>query len=509
MGWYEIYSKDTIGSYRVLNKRISKHPFMTVWFLLLMIAFAWIVLWMYEFSITQAEDALFADAEPNTFLLIIFFLFLAKSVADTTRRVAQNKELVFYLSQPIKQKGVLFGKFLSEHVFNLLIFETAISVMLIVIVFFRLKIIVDMWYIGYSLLMVILGTSLGFSFSIINSLRPILRRLTVLLSEMPFFVVIYIVIVNFYYSLDGWPLTVFLIFLIITSFLLLLICDRIFLDAWTFGISANEGAKKSVYDIFSRTPLVPERLMDERLRALVRREIAENVRSGAIWGTVITVIAITYGTMYAIDSFGDGNVLQVSFGKYVYPLVVGMGIFAVSALEPGISSLSSIGKEGKNLWILKTAPFRGRLVTQSKALANVAISPLIVFGTGLLSAYYLSFHTEIELMNYSFFEVVIFTALGAQTMIFLFTGLGIWFGAKFPNFDESNKGNPDIMTMYIFAMGCLFLGVSFMAVPFYLMMENLNFLSILALILALDIAALFLYITTDRAGLALEKLEYG
>lgn len=509
MGWYEVYSKDIISSYRVLEKRVSKHPFMTVWFILLMIAFAWIVLRMYEFSVIQSDVGIFGDAEPNTFLLIIFFLFLAKAVADTTRRVVQNKELVFYLSQPMKQKGVLFGKFLSINVFNLLVFETAISVMILVIALFRLKIALDMLYIGYSFLMVILGTSLGFSFSIFNTLRPLSRRFLIMLSEIPFFLLIYIAIVNYYYLLDGWPMVIIFVLLILSSFILLLVCDRVFLDAWTFGTSANEGAKKSVYDIFSRTPLIPQRLLDERLRALVRREIAENVRSGAIWGTVITVIAITYGTMYAIDSFGDDDILQINFGKYVYPLVVGMGIFAVSALEPGISSLSSVGKEGKNLWILKTAPFGGRLIAQSKVLSIVAISPLIIFGTGLLSAYYMSFYTEIELMNYSFLEIAVFSILGAQTMIFLFTGLGIWFGAKYPNFDESNKGNPDIMTMYIFAMCCLFLGVSFMVVPFYLMIENLNFLGILALIFVLDFAALFLYITTDRAGVALEKLEYG
>lgn len=508
MGWYDIYAKDAISAYRVLGKRIVKHPIMMAWFIVLMIGFAWIVLRMFQFAMTQEESVL-TDVEPNTFLLIVFFVFLAKAVADTTRRVVQNKELIFFLSQPIRQRGVLLGKFLSEQIFNVLILETIVGVMILVMLTFGVSMYLDPVYLVYTFLMVILGTSLGFTFSIVNALRPLRRRGVLFLAEIPFFVVVYNIISNFYGPLSGWPLALILFLLCVSSFLLLFICDRVFLDAWTFGISANEGAKRSVYDFFERSPLVPQRLMDERLRALVRRELAEKMRSGAIWGTVITTIAITGGTMYAISSYTDVDVFQSAGGKYVYPLIVGMGIFAISTLEPGISSLSSIGREGKNLWILKTAPFRGRVIAQAKALSNVAISPLIVFGTAMLSAYYLSYHSGLTLVHYSFFEIAIFSALGAQTMIFLFTGLGIWFGAKYPNFDESNKGNPDIMTMYIFSMSCLFLGMLFVSVPFVLMIQRYNVLGLLMMILAMGIAALFLYYVTERGGLAIEKLEYG
>ena len=94
-------------------------------------------------------------------------------------------------------------------------------------------------------------------------------------------------------------------------------------------------------------------------------------------------------------------------------------------------------------------------------------------------------------------------------MVFLFTGFGVWFGAKYPNFDESNKGNPDIMTMYLFAMGCLILGMLFLFVPFYLMIKNYNILGILMMILVTDFAALFLYYTAERGGAKLDRLEYG
>lgn len=509
MGWYAVYSKDAISSYRVMKKRVSKHPIMTIWFIVLMIAFTWIVLRMYEFSMEQGGDGLFANVEPNTILLIVFFIFLAKSVADTTRRVVQNKDLVFFLSRPIKQRSVLFGKFITEQVFNLLVFETIIWVMTLVILSFRIRIELDLWYLGYAFILTIFGTSMGFSFSVFNALRPLRRRFVVMLAQVPFFILVYNITMDLYKPLSGWPLVLLLIFLTLSSLLLLMPCNKVFLDAWTFGTSANEGAKKSVYDIFSRSPLVPRRLMDERLRTLVRRELAEEVRSGRIWGTLITVIAITWGTMYAIDSLADVDIFNFRTGKYVYPLLVGMGIFAVSTLEPGLTSLSGIGREGKNLWILKTAPFGGKVIAKAKALSSVAISPLIVFGTALFSAYYVSYHTDLRLINYNFFEIVVFSALGAQTMIFLFTGFGVWFGAKYPNFDESNKGNPDIMTMYIFAMGCLFLGLLFISVPFYLMIENYNVLGILMMILATDFAALFLYYMCERGGKVLDRLEYG
>jgi hypothetical protein len=509
MGWYEVYSKDAVSTYRVLSKRISKHPFMTLWFILLMFAFTWIVLSMYAFTVEQGEEGIFTDIEPNTLLLIIFFIFLAKSVADTTRRVVQNKALVFYLSQPIQQRKILFGKFVSEIVFNLLIFETILWVGLTIIVAFGIPLSLDLWYFGYAFMFAIIGTSLGFSFSIFNALRPFRRRFAVLAAEIPFFIAVYAITTDVYHSLSGWPMVLASFSLTILSLLLLFLCQRVFLDSWTFGTSANEGAKKSVYDIFARTPLVPKRLMDERLRALIRRELAEKVRSGGIWGTVITVIAITYGTKYAIDTMADVDILQMSVGKYVYPLLVGMGIFAISTLEPGISSLSSVGREGKNLWILKTAPARGELIIKAKVLSNVAISPMIVLGTALFSAFYMSYYTNVKLINYNFLEVAIFSTLAAQTMIFLFVGLGIWFGTKFPNFDESNKGNPDIMTMYIFSMGCLFLGLLYLSGPFYLMIKQYNTLGMLLMILSLDMSLLFLYWSAEEGGRELERLEYG
>lgn len=509
MGWYDVYSKDVISNYRVLKKRILKHPIMTIWFLVLMIGFAWIVLRMYEFSMQQGDEGIFTDVEPNTILLIVFFIFLAKSVADTTRRLVQNKELIFFLSQPTRQKNVLFGKFISEQMFNLLVFETIVGVMTLVIVIFKINIALDAMYFGYALIIAIFGTAMGFFFSVFNALRPFRRRFLVMLAQIPFFIVLYNLIMNNYNYLIGWPLMLVMVFLTLSSISLLILCDRVFLDAWTFGTSANEGAKKSVYDVFSRNPLVPRRWMNEQLRALVRRELAEEVRSGKIWGTVITVIAITWGTMYAIDTIADENIFEFTAGKYVYPLLVGMGIFAVTTLEPGITSISSIGKEGKNLWILKTGPFYGRVVAQAKALSVVAISPLIVFGTASILAYYISFQTGLKLVNYDFYEIVIFSVLGAQTMVFLFTGFGIWFGSKYPNFDETNKGNPDIMTMYIFAMGCLFLGLIFLLAPFYLMMRSYNVLGILMMILSMDIAALLLYHATEQGGKELEKLEYG
>jgi hypothetical protein len=210
-----------------------------------------------------------------------------------------------------------------------------------------------------------------------------------------------------------------------------------------------------------------------------------------------------------MDTFANTEGLYFGTARVVFPLLVGMGLFAVITLEPGISSLSGIGREGKNMWILKTAPFRGRLVAQAKILSNVAQSPMIVLGTALFSAYYLGYHTNIKVVNYTFLEIVAFSVMGALTMVFLFTGLGTWFGTKYPNLDESNKGYPDIMTMYLFAMCCLILGFLFLAGPFYLMMRGYNTLGLLSLLFMTDIAALFLYITAEEAGRAFEKLEYG
>jgi hypothetical protein len=283
----------------------------------------------------------------------------------------------------------------------------------------------------------------------------------------------------------------------VISFVMIIPSNWVFLEAWNRGTNPNKSTGKTLFSFFRvGEGRFIKLVLSEEERALLKREIAERMRSKEFIGTVITVLAITYGSLYIATEYSQELYIENQFGLIFTPMMVGLGIFSASLLEPGLSQLSSIGKEGKNLWVLKSQPLSGATIIKIKALSNMVSMPLIIAGPAIFVTLYTGYDPVIAL----------FASIGALMMILLFTGIGSWFGAKFPNFDESVKGYPDIMTTYLFAMVCFIFCIVFSLIPFGIMLEN-KFLGILAMIFYADIAALVLYFGIYLGGKEVDKLE--
>ncbi len=494
MVWFDIYAQDTLEAWRVLKRKASKHPFLTLWFLMLAFGFVWLILRFYSLSLEEAEGGLFADIDTGTPFLVIFIIFFAKSVSNAARKIVQSKSLVFHLSQPSRQSSLLYGKIFTEIVINVGLFTAFIALIVFNILIFDFHIPTDVWFVINSLILTIFGTVLGIVFSIFN-VFPFKRRLLMMMLIMPF-------LVSFYSSLTYFSLSMeilFVLFWIITglSFILIVPSNLVFLEAWNIGTNPGKSIKKPIYSAEANNKgSLLSSFMDEKSRALLKREIAERFRSRAFIGMVITIAAISYGTAYANTRFDDIDLLTMRFGYLLSPLVVGLGIFAAALLEPGISTLGSVGKEGKNLWILKSSPLKGSAIIQAKALASLISIPFIVAGPAVVASLYLGYGID----------AAIFSAIGAITMVLLLTGISAWFGARYPNFDENVKGNPDIMTMYVYAMVSLFFASIFCTIPLLILFFD-RFLGFLAMIFFGDLAAMVLYLGTILGGIELDKLE--
>jgi hypothetical protein len=449
---------------------------------------------MYVFSLESETGGLFVEIEVNSLMLMIFIFIFAKTVSDSSRKVAQNKALVFHLSQPIKQTNVLYGKLMAQLMINMGLFTAIMALFVANILLFGFPISGDFWFVANSIVLTVLATTVGLMFSLFN-VFPFKKRFKLLLVITPFLSFLYYVL--YYTTLTGSILFIVLFFLMLFSFIAIIPSNRVFLEAWNRGTNPNKTIGRSFISFFRiGEGKIARSVLSGGERALLKREIAERMRSKEFIGTVITVLAITYGSLYIALDYSDEFFIESRFGEFFVPMMVGMGIFAASLLEPGLSQLSSIGKEGKNLWILKSSPLSGATIIKVKALANMVSLPLIILGPAVFVTLYMGYDVVIAL----------FAALGALMMIMLFTGIGSWFGAKYPNFDESVKGYPDIMTTYLYAMVCFILCIMFSLIPLGIIFFD-RFLGILAIIFYADLAALILYLGITLGGSAIDKLE--
>ena len=83
----------------------------------------------------------------------------------------------------------------------------------------------------------------------------------------------------------------------------------------------------------------------------------------------------------------------------------------------------------------------------------------------------------------------LFSVLGAVTMFMLALGIGIWHGALYPNYHEGASYSPDIMTMYIVMMLCLFSSAVLLLPPLAIALSD-KVLGFLVLVFSLDMACL-------------------
>jgi hypothetical protein len=492
-----VFAADSLTASRSLAARVRKHPAMTAWFILLMLSATWMGLRIAELVASQGLDPGGMAVQPHTLLLVYFMILMGKSVVDTNSRVTQNREMMLILGQPVDIYSALWGKFAYIVVGNLAVLSVALGTAAAVHAAFTPGLLVPPWFVGCLVPLTMLSTAMGFVFSIITSQPGLARRLLLIAAFSQLASALYL---SFEYLKDSPDYLVPASMLLFAAALCCVpLASRFFLAAWNYEVSGSEGiVQKATRTGSGRLFRHMTRQMDPGTRELLRKEMVINISRKEVGGTIFTIIGLAVVLVYLRSRIGGQTAISAPFLSIVLPLLVCVGLYIAAVLQYAMLGLSSLGKEGKNFWILKHLPVKSERIFQAKAGALLVFTPVIVIAIAL----------PLPILAGMGPDWVLFFVLAALALAFAFTGVGIWSGTVYPNFDEGTRGTPDVMTMYLIMMVCLFFGGLIVGMP-GLVMHYDRVVGVLCMALSADWCALFLYHAIKRSARNYDALEVG
>jgi hypothetical protein len=470
---------------------------MTAWFVILLLAATWMGLRMAELIASERVEAGPVDIQPHTLLLVYFMIMMGKSVVDGNSRVVQNKEMMLILGQPVDVYSALWGKFAYITLGNLAVLSVALGTATLVHTLFTPDLAVPPWFVASLVPLTLLATAMGFVFSILTSQPGLVKRtvLVAVFSELA---------AALYFSFDylkGTPnyLVPASMLLFAAALSCIPLASRLFLAAWNYEVSGAEGVvQRATRTGSGRMFAFLTRRMRPDSRELLRKEIVINISRKEVGGTLFTIIGLAVVLIYLRGRMGAPDALAAPLGGLVLPLLVCVGLYIAAVLQYAMLGLSSLGKEGGNFWILKHLPVRSERIFEAKAMALLVFTPVIVLAVAL----------PLPLLAGMGPEWLAFFVLAALALAFAFTAVGIWTGTVYPNFDEGTRGTPDVMTMYLIMMACLFLGALIVGLP-GLVMHYDRAVGVLCMALSADWCAMFLYHAIGRSARNYDALEVG
>jgi len=492
-----VFAADTLTAFRSVLRRIGKHPFMTFWFLILLLAATWMALKVADLARTEDISPGDLAIQPHMLLLVYFLILMGKSVVDTNSRVTQNKEMMLILTQPVNIFEALWGKFAYIILGNLSVLAVMLGTSALVHALFTPLLPVPMWFVGSLLPLTLMASAMGFTFSIMTSQPGPGRRFagTVLVSQLA--AALYI---SFEYLKDtpGYfvPASMLLFAAALSSVPL---ASGLFLAAWNHEVSGTErlvqkatrAGSGGVFRWFGRW-------MDPATRELLRKEMVINISRKEVGGTLFTIIGLAVVLVFLRGRMDGQASIGTPFFAIVLPLLVCVGLYIASVLQYAMLGLSSLGKEGSNFWILRHLPVQSENIFEAKAGALLIFTPVVVLAVAV----------PLPVLSGMGPVWTAFFVLAALALAFSFTAVGIWAGTVYPNFDEGTRGTPDVMTMYLLMMACLFLGAFVVGFPGIVMAYDRT-VGLLCMALSADWCALFLVHAIKRSARNYDRIEFG
>lgn len=484
MNAYAVYAADVVDAARALAARLNRRKSAAVWFALLFAGTVWLALRLSELALTVGLPPNL-EITPGTLLFVAFFAMLGKGAVDAYHRAVRPEALVFLLSQPMSRRAVALGKFLTILWFNLAFLAGALGLAVVFIAANRMSVPLAWEFVASLILAVISGLASGFTLAILGSLRTWRRKAAGLASYAPVIGAVYVLLE----SQEPSSVQALASLLAVTPMALAsVIASSLFLvEAWN-----NQSAGR-------RRPGEPRaylRLPDTKLSALVDAELKTMVRRRQValsLGTLI-VLGVALLVLYAI--VGPPTSLPPQFASLFYPLVIAMGVFVAAATQLAVPGMAALGKELDRLWILRSQPVPGATVYQAKTLAITVMIPAVILAVVLPLPAVAGFPATVT----AFLLLVSFAACLALT------AFGVYVGGKHPNFDPNTQGLPDSIEMYNAFLAGLVLAFVVFAVPARVFDFD-RVLGLLAAILAADVAALLVLLSTRGAARRYDRVE--
>ncbi|MDO9537310.1 MAG: hypothetical protein Q7J68_03220 [Thermoplasmata archaeon] len=491
----EMFYADALTGYRNLQKRTKKSRIYTGWSIVIMLTAFGSVVGLIAFISRSGEIEGF-PLDLNDVLFLFFLVFMGKSLLDTYHYLVERPASVFLLIQPFGTWSIVLGKLLSIITFNLALLAFGLGTMTAMTFIHPFMYFVIPPDIVLNLILLsVLASVVGFTYAILSGLNSWPRKLIAGAAFSPVMSMIYLVMSQFRYS--GWELTQTLGILAVLSLIGIPISALLLLESWNTmtGSRSPQHASRRGGKIGWGARLVRKyfgtatfSVYDTEVRTLLRK------REGV--GNAITLVGLLVFAIYFYDQFKDFLEFPGFFLDFIPILVVGLALY-LSVVSLGlVPALGAFSHDGKSAWVYKTVPVMEREIVMGKALAVMLMLPFVVVCVAI----------PIPLVSGLTPVAMLFTGIGATVMFLTAVGIGIWHGAKAPNFDESSGNAPDVMTMYTFMLLILFLTTALLLPPLALAFSD-KILGFLALLLSLDAAVLIFYLGIKGAAKGLANME--
>lgn len=486
-GALDLFSTEIKGSYRGFKERTQEHPLITGWFIILLITGFWILLMLVEFS-KGIEDPPFRLSEGDI-LFTIFFVIMAKASVETVENTLRNEQLKHHLSSPISVRKVQFSRFLKVYWYNLLLVVISLSIVSILTLIFGFEPPVTQSFYYHLYLLLLIAPLIGFNLGMFTQVKGTFKKISSLMLYGQNISLIWLVLHS---DFPAKYVSLYITALGSLSIIFLCCSEGLFWEVWRHGtnVSTNQRLR------FHRAgDFLPEWIRSP-VRRIAEKEILIRWRRRESPATIAVTGMIGAGLIFFYMELGSSPDLGLGIGKYVYPILIGMSIYIAVILQIVFPSLSLFGREGKTFWAIRSLPVASKDIVWGKVMAILIYSPVII----LIVALPLPLLLPLPL------EFILFSVFSSILMIFLLGGIGAWAAAKFPNFDESVNGAPDVTTMYTMMITGMISAFLFLAIPVVIFRVD-RVLGLLALIFMTDMSALVLLFLLKRAGKVYEGIE--
>ena len=284
-------------------------------------------------------------------------------------------------------------------------------------------------------LLSILSSLSGYIFSIAGALFPFSRKLTFLMTLSPIIIVLMLV-ANESHLYPDIAIVVCLVCLFVLS-VFFYFMDGLFVEALE-SYKINSSSHKNPIRILQFNWL--NSILGIRASSICSKEVISSIRERDVLSSAFSTFSIAFLLVFWWFKVGlpSEPIGDLPITLY-YPGMLAMSLYIGTLLQCTMLGSTILGVEGKRLWIVKSNPVESVLIMKGKAAA------LIMMALPGLIAIWL----PICILAQFPLKVTLFFGECLLILLFCNTGLGIWSGSAFANFDESDRGNPDILVQFM------------------------------------------------------------
>ncbi len=491
MQWYHILYSDLLTSYRVFISRVKKHPFLTGFFIFIALSLSRnsVLIGLRLDNMDWGENPVIID---RWIFSIIFFSFVMGKVAlYTYRKLIKEREMLTIFSQPVDMYQIILGKYLANLIYIAVLLLTGFFL-------FYAWLVVELGFIGIPLdilgegiLLTLLALSLGFTIPIFLQLKPWSKKIINLAGNM---LLIGIVSVPIRFFLRDSGFFIILSVITVISFILVVYSSRYTLPAWLAQLSKP----------LRLSPHTRDRLLAQSKKGkfitpeawiIAKKEMILLIREKDAIVTFIAAAFLSIASVGIYFYYGPAGVPNSNLGNYMYPGILAVFLFIGTLMVSALIGLAMISVEGRALYIIKSLPVESLDVLKGKSLALFILGfPIIV-----PMSIFLPMVAKFPLFVSLFFIIL------SNIFIVSFTGIGIWGGSMFPNFDPTARNMPDIISQFFIMFICIICSFFIVAIPVFIMTVN-NLAGVVAALVGLGWAITIFIAALDRGVVGYDNI---